>query len=207
MASMIAAAALPATVPAIATTTPSELLERRPDIASAERAVAVANTKVGLAKIAFFPSLFLSASGGLKTDSITRIFDAPSWIWALGSAAAQNLFDGGTKDAKVKFAEAGYDAAVADYRAVTLRAFREVQDSLSTLGTIDQARASQAAAVAAATRAFGIATSRYQGGVASALDLIASQQALLTARRTAVQLDGTRLVTTVSLIKALGGGW
>lgn len=203
----VAPASIPATVPVIATTTPSELLERRPDIASAERAVAVANARLGLARTAFFPSLFLTASGGLRTDSITKIFDAPSWIWALGSAAAQNLFDGGAKAAKLKFAEAGYDAAVADYRASTLRAFREVQDSLSSLVTIDQARASQAAAVTAATRAVAIANSRYQGGIASALDLISSQQALLTARRTAVQLDGSRLVTTVSLIKALGGGW
>jgi multidrug efflux system outer membrane protein len=198
---------MPADVPAIAMSTPSDLLERRPDVASAERAVAVANTKVGIARTAFFPSLILSASGGLKTDSLAKILDAPSWVWAIGSSVAQNVFDGGAKKARMTYAEAGYDAAVADYRAATLRAFREVQDSLSTLGAIDQARASQALASAAADRALTIANSRYAGGVATALDVVSSQQALLTAQRTAVQLDGSRLLTTVALVKALGGGW
>ena len=198
---------MPADVPTVAMSTPSELLERRPDVASAERAVAVANTKVGIARTAFFPSLFLSASGGLKTDSLAKILDAPSWVWAIGSSVAANVFDGGAKKARLTYAEAGYDAAVADYRATTLRAFREVQDSLSSLGAIDQARASQALAFAAADRALTIANSRYAGGVATALDVVSSQQALLTAQRTAVQLDGSRLLTTVALVKALGGGW
>lgn len=203
----LAVAPMPTTVPVIAMSTPTDLLERRPDIASAERAVAVANTKVGIARTAFFPSLKLFGSGGLKTDSIAKIFDAPSWVWAIGSSVAHNFFDGGTNKAKVTFAEAGYDAAVADYRAATLRAFREVQDSLSTLGAIDQARASQALAVTAADRALAIVTSRYAGGISTALDLVSSQQALLNAQRTAVQLDGSRFVTTVQLVKALGGGW
>lgn len=203
----VAAAPMPSTVPSVQMSTPTDLLERRPDIASAERAVALANTKVGIARTAFFPSVQLFGGGGLKTDSIAKIFDAPSWVWSIGSSIAQNLFDGGAKKAKVTFAEAGYDAAVADYRAATLRAFREVQDSLSTLGAIEQARASQALAIAAADRALAIATSRYTGGVASALDLVSSQQTLLTAQRTAVQLDGSRLLTTVQLVKALGGGW
>ncbi len=203
----VAAAQMTRTVPPVALETPSELLERRPDIASAERAVAVANAKVGIARSAFFPSLVLATSGGLKASAFSKILDAPSWIWSLGAAAAQNLFDNGAKQARQQFADAGYDAAVADYRAVTLKAFREVQDALSTLGAVDQARASQAAAVAAAERALAIATSRYNAGASSALDLVSSQQAVLTARRTAVQLDGSRLTTTVALIKALGGGW
>jgi outer membrane protein, multidrug efflux system len=195
------------TVPAIAATAPTDLLERRPDIASAERAVAVANAKVGIARTAFFPTLMLFGSGGLKMDSLAKILDAPSWVWAIGSSVAQNVFDGGAKKARMTFAEAGYDAAVADYRAATLRAFREVQDSLTTLGAIDQARASQALAVAAADRAATIVNSRYAGGLSNALDVVSTQQALLNAQRVAVQLDGSRLVTTVQLIKALGGGW
>ncbi len=203
----VAVAKMPTTVPSVAISTPTDLLERRPDIASAERAVALANTKIGIARTAFFPSLQLFGSGGLKMDSIAKIFDAPSWVWAIGSSVAQNLFDGGSKKAKQQFADAGYDAAVADYRAATLRAFREVQDSLTTLGAIDQARTSQSAAVTAAERALAIANIRYAGGIASALDVISSQQSLLTAQRTAVQLYGARFVTTVQLVKALGGGW
>jgi multidrug efflux system outer membrane protein len=203
----VAEAPMPSAVPAISLSAPTDLLERRPDVASSERAVAVANTKVGIARTAFFPSVLLSASGGINAKSLAKIVDAPSWVWAIGSAAGQTLFDGGSRQAKVKFAEAGYDAAVADYRAAALTAFREVQDSLSTLGALDQARASQALAVAAADRALGIANSRYSGGLASALDVVSSQQALLNAQRTAVQLDGARLVTTVQLVKALGGGW
>lgn len=203
----VATAPMTTSVPSVAVSTPTDLLERRPDIASAERAVALANTKIGIARSAYFPSIQLFGNGGLKMDSIAKIFDAPSWVWAIGSTIAHNFFDGGAKDAKTKFAEAGYDAAVADYRAATLRAFREVQDSLSTLGAIEQARTSQARAVDAADRALAIANTRYVGGVASALDVISSQQAVLTAKRTAVQLDGSRLVTTVQLVKALGGGW
>jgi NodT family efflux transporter outer membrane factor (OMF) lipoprotein len=203
----VAATSMPSQVPAIAAAAPTDLLERRPDIASAERAIAVANAKVGIARTAFFPTLMLFGSGGLKMDSLAKILDAPSWVWAIGSSVAQNVFDGGAKKARVTFAEAGYDAAVADYRAATLRAFREVQDSLATLGAIDQARASQTLAVAAADRAVTIVNSRYVGGLSTALDVVSSQQALLNAQRVAVQLDGSRFVTTVQLIKALGGGW
>lgn len=203
----IAVTSMAQTVPIIAMTAPTDLLERRPDIASAERAVAVANTKVGIARSAYFPSVQLFGSGGLKMDSLAKIFDAPSWVWAIGASIAQNIFDGGAKDARAKYAAAGYDAAVSDYRAATLRAFREVQDSLTTLAAIDQARSSQALAIDAATRALNIANTRYSGGLASALDVVSSQQALLTAQRTAVQLDGSRFVTTVQLVKALGGGW
>lgn len=203
----VAVAAMPSAVPSIALSAPTDLLERRPDIASAERAVALANTRIGIARTAFFPSIQLFGSGGLKMDSLAKIFDAPSWVWAIGSSVAQNIFDGGARQAKTQFAEAGYDAAVADYRAATLRAFREVQDALTSLGAIDQARVSQAAAVAAAERASSISNTRYTGGVASALDVVSSQQALLTAQRVAVQLETDRLVATVQLIKALGGGW
>lgn len=203
----VAVAPMPADVPSIETSAPTDLLERRPDIASAERVMAVANARVGIARTAFFPSLLLFGSGGFKADSLAKILDVPSMVWAVGSSIAENVFDGGSKQAQLKFAEAGYDASVADYRAATLRAFREVQDSLSSLVAIDQARASQALAVAAADRALSIANTRYAGGVSSALDVVSSQQTLLTAQRVAVQLDGSRLLTTVQLVKALGGGW
>jgi NodT family efflux transporter outer membrane factor (OMF) lipoprotein len=203
----VAPAPMPATMPAFDVTTPSDLLERRPDIASAERAIAAANARLGIARTAFFPTLTLFGSAGFKADSLLKILDVPSMVWAVGSSMAQGVFDGGARKAREQFAAAGYDAAVADYRAVTLRAFREVQDSLTTLAAVEQARTSQARAVAAAERAVAIVNSRYAGGLSNALDVVISQQSLLNAQRAAVQLDGARLIATVQLIKAMGGGF
>lgn len=198
---------LSAVAPAIDTGLPSDLLERRPDIAEAERLMAVANAKIGIARSAYYPSLNLFGSGGWQTASILKLFDWPSVIWSVGAAAAKDVYDAGAKDAQMKFAEAGYDATVANYRESVLRALSEVRDDLEGIGILDAAGATQAQAVDAATRALDFATSRYTGGLASALDLVSAQQTLLANQRLAVQLDGARLVTTVLLVKALGGGW
>ena len=193
--------------PVVALAAPTDVLERRPDVASAERAVAAANARVGLARTAYFPSLTLIASGGFKTDTLAKLFDVPSMVWAVGAALAQDVFTGGRREAEMKFEQAGYDAAVADYRGAVLRACQDVQDSIASLDAINRARLSQRAAVDAAARALEIANNRYTGGLASALDVVTAQQSLLNAQRTLVGLDGNRLIETIGLVKALGGGW
>jgi NodT family efflux transporter outer membrane factor (OMF) lipoprotein len=195
------------TVPGVALGVPTDLLERRPDVAEAERRVAVANARVGIARTAFFPSLVVSASGGVQASSLLKLFDVPSLVWAMGATAAQTLFDGGSRQAQLAFAQAGVDLAAADYRNTVLRALAEVQDALSGLAVINDALATQTQAVDASTRALDIANNRYVGGLVSALDLVSAQQTLLANQRLAAQLQGERLVTVVSLVKALGGGW
>jgi multidrug efflux system outer membrane protein len=198
---------LSAKAPVIDTGLPSDLLERRPDVAEAERQIAVANAKIGIARSAYYPSLDLVGSGGWQTASILQLFNWPSLIWGVGATLTQNLTDGGAKDAQLRFAEAGYDATVANYRGAVLNAFGEVRDDLDGLAVLNDATVTQAQAVDASARALDIATSRYTGGLATALDVVTAQQTLLGNQRLAVQLDGARLVTTVLLVKALGGGW
>ncbi|HVW04445.1 MAG TPA: efflux transporter outer membrane subunit [Vicinamibacterales bacterium] len=193
--------------PAVRAGVPTDLLERRPDIAEAERQVAAANARLGVAHSAFFPSLNLLGSGGWESGNLAKIFDVPSLIWAVGATIAQDVFTGGARQARVDFAVADVEAAAASYRDTVLRAMAEVQDALSGLDVLNDAATTQAQAVAAANRALQIANNRYVGGLASSLDLVSAQQTLLDNQRLAVQLDGDRLVATVSLIKALGGGW
>jgi NodT family efflux transporter outer membrane factor (OMF) lipoprotein len=193
--------------PAVRAGVPTDLLERRPDIAEAERQVAAANARLGVAHSAFFPSLNLLGSGGWESGNLAKIFDVPSVIWAVGAALTQDVFTGGARKARVDFAVADVEAAAASYRDTVLRAMAEVQDALSGLDVLNDAATTQAQAVAAANRALQIANNRYVGGLASSLDLVSAQQTLLDNQRLAVQLDGDRLVATVSLIKALGGGW
>lgn len=193
--------------PSLAIGLPTDLLERRPDVAEAERQMAAANARIGIARSAYFPSLGLSANGGWQSASLLKLFDVPSLIWAVGASLAQDVFSGGAKKAGVDYATAGYDLAAADYRGTILRAMAEVQDALSGLQVLDAAAVTQRQAVDASTRALDIATNRYRGGLASALDLVSAQQTLLANQRLAVQLEGERLVTTVGLVKALGGGW
>jgi NodT family efflux transporter outer membrane factor (OMF) lipoprotein len=201
------ARAFDARPPSLAIGLPTDLLERRPDVAEAERQMAAANARIGIARAAYFPSLGLSASGGWQSASLLKLFDVPSLVWAVGASLAQDVFNGGAKKAGVDYATAGFDAAAAGYRCTVLRAMAEVQDALSGLGVLGEASATQHQAVDAAQRALDIATNRYQGGLASALDLVSAQQTLLAAQRLAAQLDGERLVMTVDLVKALGGGW
>jgi NodT family efflux transporter outer membrane factor (OMF) lipoprotein len=186
---------------------PSDLLERRPDVAAAERLVAVANARVGLARRAYFPSLNLLGSAGWESGSLLKLLDVPSMVWAVGATLTEDVFTGGARKARVDYEVAGFKAAAASYRETVLEALADVQDAVSDLDVLDRARTTQAAAVAASQRALDIANNRYSGGLASALDLVSAQQTLLENQRLAVQLDGSRLVSFVALVKALGGGW
>jgi NodT family efflux transporter outer membrane factor (OMF) lipoprotein len=199
--------AMQAKLPQIPTGLPSDLLERRPDIANAERLAAAANANIGVAKAAFYPSLTLSASGGYSSVAFAEMFDTPSRIWSLGATLAGTLFDGGLRTARSAQATAAFDASVAQYKQTVLGGFQEVEDNLSTLRVLDQESVVQAQAVEAAQLAERLALSQYRAGTALYLTVITTQAASLDAERTAVQLTGRQLVASVALIKAVGGGW
>ncbi len=186
---------------------PSDVLERRPDVALAERAMAAANAQIGVANAAFYPSVIVGPTLGLDSTSLPKLFSAPSMVWSLGVSATQVLFDGGRIKANLDFSRAGYDVTVANYRRVVLTAMQEVQDGISGVASLDLAYNQTLTAVKSATRVFNIASERYEGGIANYLDVITAQQSLLNSERQASQILGQRLVTTVVLIKALGGGW
>lgn len=186
---------------------PSDLLERRPDIATAERHMAYENAEVGVAKAAFYPQLTLSGAGGFESTNITNLITAPNAIWSLGGDLLEPVFNGGRNRANLALARHTYDESVANYREAVLEAFQQVEDGLTGLTELSQANLSQNAAVADAHRALEIANNRYVGGVTSYLDVITAQSALLTNQRLATQLMGQQMVTEVYLVKALGGGW
>ena len=193
--------------PSVPLGVPSDVLERRPDVASAERAMAAANAQIGVANAAFYPSILLSGSAGHESRALPLLFDAPSLIWSLGVSLTQPLFDGGRIRANVDNASAGYEAAVANYRRVVLTAMQEVEDGITGLAALERAHAQAIAATQSAYKVLDIATSRYEGGIATYLDVITAQQGLLSSERLAAQLAGQRLLTAVFLVKALGGGW
>ena len=186
---------------------PSDLLERRPDIAQAERQMAVANAEIGVAKAAYYPSLNLFASGGLEAGDIAKLASLESTFWALGANVAETIFTGGARRAQVEFAKSGYDASVANYRQSVLSAFQEVQDDVTGLTVLQQARDTQQLAVEAARRALDLSVDRYKGGLVSYLDVVTAQQNLLINEQEAAVIQGQRLVTSVLLVKDLGGGW
>src|SRR5712664_3516275 len=186
---------------------PSDLLERRPDIGEAERQMAVANAQIGVAKAAYYPSLNLFGQGGWQAADIAKLANVASTFWAVGANVTESIFTGGARRAQVQFAKAGYDASVAFYRDSVLNAFREVQDDVTGLTVLDQANQSQQLAVDAARRTLDIASSRYAGGLVSYLDVVSAQQNLLNSEQELAVIHGQRLVTSVLLIKALGGGW
>jgi NodT family efflux transporter outer membrane factor (OMF) lipoprotein len=186
---------------------PSDLLERRPDIAEAERQMAVANAQIGIARAAYFPSLNLFANGGWQAADIAKLLNVQSTFWAVGANAAEAIFTGGSRRAQTQFAKAGYDATVASYRDTVLNAFREVQDDVTGLTVLDQAFHSQQQAVDSSRRTLDIATSRYVGGLVNYLDVVNAQQNLLNNQQELAVIQGQRLATSVLLIKALGGGW
>jgi multidrug efflux system outer membrane protein len=186
---------------------PSDLLERRPDIAEAERGMAVANAQVGVATAAYYPSLNLFGQGGWQTSDIAKLANVSSVFWALGANVAEQIFTGGARRAQVQFTRAGYDANVAGYRQTVLSAFQEVEDDVTGLSVLIQAQQSQQQAVDAARRTLDISTSRYAGGLVNYLDVVTAQQNLLSDERQLSQIQGQRLVTSVLLVKALGGGW
>jgi outer membrane protein, multidrug efflux system len=193
--------------PQIDSAIPSDLLERRPDIAESEREMAVSNAQIGIAKAAYYPSLTLYGQGGWNSQRISQLLNAQSGFWALGANVAQDIFSGGALHAQVQYSQAGYDASVANYRDTVLNAFREVQDNITGLEVLASARQSQADAVASSRRQLDIATSRYVGGLVNYLDVVSAQQNLLTNEQEAAIIQGQRLVTAVLLVKALGGGW
>ncbi len=194
-------------VPAIPVGVPSDLLERRPDIATAERQMAYENALVGVAKAAFYPQLTISGGGGWQSTDITNLISGPSVFWALGGDLLQPIFQGGRIHANYEASKSAYDESVANYRQSVLTAFQEVEDGLSNLSTLSEAAVSQAAAVQDSERYLQIANNRYVGGVTTYLDVITAQSTLLTNERLATQLLGQQMVTSVYLVKALGGGW
>jgi NodT family efflux transporter outer membrane factor (OMF) lipoprotein len=186
---------------------PSSLLERRPDIAAAERQVAAANEEIGVAKSALFPSLNLGASAGSQAGAVLALLSVPTRAWSLGAQVAETLFDGGKRRAQVKVTQASYDAAVANYRQTVLTGFQQVEDNLSELRILaDQAEIVDRA-VAAAQQSLDISTTQYRGGLANYLQVITAQTSLLQNQRAAVDILTRRLVASVSLVQALGGGW
>src|SRR6185437_14047404 len=193
--------------PAIPVGVPSQLLQRRPDIAAAERQVAAANEQIGIARSAFFPDLVISATGGFQAGSIVNWFTWPSRYWAVGPQVLQTIFDAGRRRAQLETAEAGYDATVANYRQTALTAFQEVEDNLSTLRILEQESAKQQEATAAAENSLQLSMNRYKGGLVTYLEVITAQSIALSNERTEVDLLRRRMDASVQLIKALGGGW
>ncbi|MGE0873528.1 MAG: efflux transporter outer membrane subunit [Burkholderiales bacterium] len=194
-------------VPHIPTGLPSELLERRPDIAAAERRVAAANARIGVAQAAFYPSLLLSGGGGTRSPGIADLLSAPTRFWSLGAAAVQFLFDGGAREAVAEQARAAYDAEVALYRDTVLGAFQEVEDNLAALRILAEEIAFQQDAVRAARQSLEMTNNRYKAGTASFLEVITVQNIALANERSLLALQGRRLNAAVLLVKALGGGW
>lgn len=199
--------AAPATLPPIPTGLPSDLLERRPDIASSERHVAQANANIGVARAAYFPALTLGASAGSNAASLAQWFSTPSRVWSLGAALAQTLFDGGQRRAHNEQALAAYDVTVAQYKQTVLSGFQEVEDNLATLRVLQQEALAQQRAVTAAQLAERLALAQYRAGTATYLAVITAQTLSLTNQRALVQLRGRQLLSSVALIKATGGGW
>jgi NodT family efflux transporter outer membrane factor (OMF) lipoprotein len=186
---------------------PSQLLERRPDIAAAERRVAEANAEIGVVRAAFYPSLTLGGTAGLESTSLASWFTWPARFFSLGPTLSQTLFDKGRRAAAKDVAVAQYDATVANYRQTVLTAFQEVEDDLAALRILSRELDEQNAAVASAQRTLSLATERYKSGIDSYLNVITAQTTLLTNQRTAVNLQMQQMTASVELIKALGGGW
>jgi NodT family efflux transporter outer membrane factor (OMF) lipoprotein len=186
---------------------PSELLERRPDIAAAERRVASSNAQIGLAKTAYYPLVNIAASGGFESGTITTLLQGPSAFWSVGAAALLTVFDGGRRHALNDEAKAAYDSSVASYRQTVLTAFQQVEDNLASLRVLEQEAGVQTTAVQSAQRSLELSNTRYEGGVTSYLEVITAQNAALSDEVTAVLILGRRMASAVLLIEALGGGW
>ncbi len=200
-------AVLQGAAPAVEPGMPSALLERRPDIAAAERQVAAANAEIGVARAAYYPQFDLSAMMGLDSAAPGKWIEAPSRIWGIGPQAAAILFDGGRLDAMNANARAAYDETVANYRQTVLTAFGEVEDNLAALRQLAQEAQTQDAALAAARRALDQANKRYAGGLVTYLEVVSTENVALSAQLSAVNILTRRMTASVLLAKALGGGW
>jgi NodT family efflux transporter outer membrane factor (OMF) lipoprotein len=203
----VTAEVAPTEFPPIPPGLPSELLERRPDIAAAERRAAAANAQIGVAEAAFFPDLTLSATGGFQSSVLSQLFTLPSRFWSLGPALAQILFDAGLRRAQTNQAIATYDENVASYRQTVLSGFQEVEDNLAALRILDQEAAVQDEAVKAARESLAITLNQYRAGTANYLAVVIVQATALANERAALTILGRRLTASVALIQALGGGW
>jgi NodT family efflux transporter outer membrane factor (OMF) lipoprotein len=197
----------PLTPPVIPVGLPSDLLERRPDIAAAERRVAAANSQVGLTKAAFFPRVVLGLTAGLEGSSIASWFNWPSRLWALGPSAAQTLFDGGRRRAVTEGAVANYDSTVADYRQNVLSAFQQVEDHIVSLRVLEGESRRQKLAVEAARRSEALSLNRYKGGLVTYLEVATAQAVTLQNERVQAGIERRQMESSVLLIKTLGGGW
>jgi NodT family efflux transporter outer membrane factor (OMF) lipoprotein len=186
---------------------PSTLIERRPDVAATERAIAAANEQIGIAKAAYFPMLTLGGTGGFVSTNLARLFTVPSLFWSVGPQLAATLFDGGLRKGQVRLSQAAYDASVATYRQTVLTAFQQVEDQLSSLRILEQEQAVEAEARKAAQESVDIATAQYRAGTADYLAVIVLQATLLQAQRQEIDILTRRLTASVLLIEALGGGW
>jgi NodT family efflux transporter outer membrane factor (OMF) lipoprotein len=200
---------LPLTTPPphIPISVPSELLERRPDIAAAERRVASANAQIGVAKSAYYPLVSLGASGGFESSAISTLINGPSGLWSIGLSAVGTIFDGGRRHAVTDEARASYDFQVAAYRESVLTGFQQVEDNLAAVRILENEANVQDQAVVAAQNSLNLSVTRYKGGVTSYLEVITAQSAALSDEVTAVNILGRRMANTVLLIQALGGGW
>ncbi len=203
----IAAGALTATVPVIPVSLPSDLLERRPDIAAAERRVEAANAQIGIARTAYFPQLSLSASGGAQSSTIGNLLSLPNRFWSFGPALAATLFDGGARRSQVEQASAAYDGTVAAYRQTVLTGFQEVEDNLAALRILEAESLVQDEAVQLSRRSVELTNNQYQAGIVTYLNVIQVQATALNNERAALDILNRRLTASVLLIKALGGGW
>jgi outer membrane protein, multidrug efflux system len=203
----VAPALLAEQIPAVPMGVPADVLERRPDIAEAERQMAAQNALIGVARSAFYPSILLFGGGGVQSADIANLITTPSSFWSLGVSAAETVLNGGRLHAQLDFAKSGYQGSVATYRNTVLTAFQQVEDGLSGLTTLADAAAAQQKAVEDSQQFLNIANDRYVGGLVTYLDVITAEQTLLTNQRLATQILGQRLVTSVFLVKALGGGW
>jgi NodT family efflux transporter outer membrane factor (OMF) lipoprotein len=194
-------------VPAIPVGVPSELLQRRPDVAAAERTMAQANALIGVATAAYYPTVSLSASGGLQTSTISKLFSLPSLFWSLGASASETLFDAGLRRATIEQYTATYNADLAAYKQTVLTAFQQVEDYIATLRVLSQEITLQQSAVGAAQRYLDIALARYQTGLDPYLNVITAQTTLLADQQTEVTLRVSEMTAAVQLVQALGGGW
>jgi len=203
----LAQASLDTGVPGIAPGLPSSLLERRPDVANMERAMAAANARIGVAKSAFFPNIRLTGSAGYQSGEADSLLNWSSRFWSLGAGASLPIFNGGKNRANMAKAEAAYDETVANYRQTVLKAFQEVEDGLTGLRFLNEQAQAQDRAVQAAANAESLSNQRYKSGLISYLDVVDTQRTALQTKRSGIQTWGNQLVTTIKLIKALGGGW
>ncbi|HTJ95243.1 MAG TPA: efflux transporter outer membrane subunit [Pararobbsia sp.] len=203
----IPVAPLAAEPPAVPVQLPTTLLERRPDIAAAERRAAAANEQIGVAVAAYFPTISLSATGGFQSSLLSDLLTAPSRFWTIGPQLASTVFDAGLRGAQVDAARAAYDQQAANYRQTVLTAFQDVEDNLVSLRVLEQQIVIQRQAVDSARQALDIVTNQYKAGTTTYLEVITSQTAAYQAEQTLANISGQRMVSAVGLIKSLGGGW